>query len=79
MGKLLICDPVEASAIEEMLAAGIEVDVRDDITQEALAEIIADYEGMVVRSCTKVRQDLLDKATSLKVIIRGGVDRKSVG
>jgi D-3-phosphoglycerate dehydrogenase len=78
MGKVLICDPVDASAIEEMRAAGIEVDVRDDITQEALAEIIANYEGMVVRSRTKVRQELLEKATSLKVIIRGGVGLDSI-
>jgi D-3-phosphoglycerate dehydrogenase len=78
MGKLLICDPVEENAIAEMRAAGIDVDVRDDITQEALAEIIADYEGMVVRSRTKVRQDLLEKATSLKVIIRGGVGLDSI-
>ncbi len=78
MGKLLICDPVDTGAIEEMRAAGIEVDVRDDISQAGLAEIIGEYEGMVVRSRTKVRQDILDKAESLKVIIRGGVGLDSI-
>jgi D-3-phosphoglycerate dehydrogenase len=78
MGKLLICDPVDTGAIEEMRAAGIEVDVRDDISQASLAEIIGEYEGMVVRSRTKVRQDILDKAESLKVIIRGGVGLDSI-
>ncbi len=73
MSKLLICDPVDAAAIDEMRAAGIEVDVRDDITQEALAAIIGGYDGIVVRSRTKVGADLIDRATSLKVIIRGGV------
>ncbi len=73
MSKLLICDPVDASAIDEMRAAGIEVDVRDDITQEALADIIGGYDGIVVRSRTKVGAALIDRATSLKVIIRGGV------
>ena len=78
MGKLLICDPVDAGAIEEIRAAGIEVDVRDDITQAGLAEIIGEYEGMVVRSRTKVRQDILEKAGTLKVIIRGGVGLDSI-
>jgi len=56
-----------------MREAGIEVDVRDDITPEDLEAIIAGYDGMVVRSRTKVRQPLIDQATNLKVIIRGGV------
>ncbi|MCU0520597.1 MAG: D-2-hydroxyacid dehydrogenase [Anaerolineae bacterium] len=73
MSKLLICDPVDASAIDEMRAAGIEVDVRDDISQEALSSIIGGYDGIVVRSRTKVGAALIDRATSLKVIIRGGV------
>jgi D-3-phosphoglycerate dehydrogenase len=73
MGKLLICDPVAASAVEAIRAAGIEVDVRDDITPDDLAEVIGEYEGMVVRSRTKVRAPLIDKAVNMKVIIRGGV------
>ena len=73
MGKLLICDPVAASAIEAIRAAGVEVDVRDDITPEELAEVIGSYKGMVVRSRTKVRTPLIDKAVQMKVIIRGGV------
>ncbi len=78
MGKLLICDPVDASAIEEMRSAGIEVDVRDDISQEALGDIIGAYEGIVVRSRTPVRQALLEKASALRVIIRGGVGLDSI-
>ncbi len=71
--KLLICDPTDPKAIAAMREAGIEVDVRDDITPEDLEAVIADYDAMVVRSRTKVREPLIDKATSLKVIIRGGV------
>ena len=54
MGKLLICDPVDASAVETIRAAGVEVDVRDEISPEKLAEVIGEYAGMVVRSRTKV-------------------------
>jgi D-3-phosphoglycerate dehydrogenase len=73
MGKLLICDPVAASAVQAIRSAGVEVDVRDDITPDELAEVIGSYEGMVVRSRTKVRAPLIDKAAQMKVIIRGGV------
>jgi D-3-phosphoglycerate dehydrogenase len=56
-----------------MREAGIEVDVRDDITADALPEVLPDYHGMVVRSRTKVREPLIDVATNLKVVVRGGV------
>jgi len=56
-----------------MREAGIEVDVRDDVTPEDLETIIANYDAMVVRSRTKVREPLIDKATNLKLIVRGGV------
>jgi len=71
--KLLICDPTDPKAIAAMREGGIEVDVRDDITLEDLEAVIAGYEAMVVRSRTKVREPLIDKATNLKLIIRGGV------
>jgi D-3-phosphoglycerate dehydrogenase len=71
--KLLVCDPTDASAIEAMREGGVEVVVQDDITAEELEEVIAGYDAMVVRSRTKVREPLIDKATNLKVIIRGGV------
>lgn len=73
MAKLLICDSVAAPAVEAMRAAGVTVDVRDTITPEELMDVIAEYDGMVVRSRTKVRAPLIDRATNLKVILRGGV------
>jgi D-3-phosphoglycerate dehydrogenase len=71
--KLLICDPTAPSAVAAMRGAGIDVDVRDDITPEDLEAVIAGYDAMVVRSRTKVRAPLIDKATNLKLVIRGGV------
>lgn len=78
MAKLLICDPVDLGAIQEMREAGIDVDIRDAITAEELADVIGDYHGIVVRSRTKVPASLIDKATNLKVIIRGGVGLDSI-
>jgi D-3-phosphoglycerate dehydrogenase len=71
--KVLICDKTEKDAIERMRKAGIEVDVRDDISAEELPRVLPAYDGMVVRSRTKVRKPLIDVATNLKVIMRGGV------
>jgi D-3-phosphoglycerate dehydrogenase len=61
-----------------MREAGIEVVVRDDITLDELEEIIPEYDAMVVRSRTKVREPLIDKATNLKLIIRAGVGLDSI-
>src|SRR5512141_1808857 len=71
--KVLVCDKTEKEAIERMRAAGLQVDVRDDITPEELPNVLPAYEGMVVRSRTKVRQSLMDVCPNLKVIVRGGV------
>jgi D-3-phosphoglycerate dehydrogenase len=71
--KILVCDPTETSAIERMRQAGIQVDVRDDISAEDLPQVIPAYDGIVVRSRTKVRSPLIDAAINLKVIVRGGV------
>ncbi len=71
--KVLICDKTEQEAIEQMRAAGLQVDVRDDIAPEQLPAVLPAYEAMVVRSRTKVRQPLIDVCPNLKVIVRGGV------
>lgn len=71
--KILICDKTEAEAIERMRQAGIEVDVNDTITPEDLVKVAPQYDGFVVRSRTKVRKPVIDAATNLKVVMRGGV------
>jgi len=71
--KVLICDKTEQEYIEQMRAAGLIVDVRDDITPEELPKVLPAYDAMVVRSRTKVRQPLIDACPNLKVIVRGGV------
>jgi D-3-phosphoglycerate dehydrogenase len=71
--RILVCDKTEKEAIEQMRAAGLTVDVRDDITPEELPNVLPAYDGMVVRSRTKVRQPLIDLCPNLKVIVRGGV------
>ena len=71
--KLIVCDPLDPKAVAAMREGGVDVDVNDDVTPEGLEEIIPEYEAMVVRSRTKVRESLIDKATNLKAVIRAGV------
>ncbi len=71
--KILVCDKTEAEAIERMRAAGLTVDTNFEITPEELPNVLPAYDGMVVRSRTKVRQPLIDVCPNLKIIVRGGV------
>ncbi len=71
--KILVCDKTEVECIDRMRAAGLSVDIRDDVTAEQLFTVLPGYDGMVVRSRTKVRQSLLEVCPNLKVIVRGGV------
>ena len=71
--KVLICDPVAPTTIQALQEAGIEVDNRSDITAEELLRDAANYNGMVVRSRTKVPAEVIDAATNLKIVVRGGV------
>lgn len=71
--RVLICDPVAPETIQALQEAGIEVDNRPDITAGELLQDAANYHGMVVRSRTKIRQDLIDAASNLRIVVRGGV------
>jgi D-3-phosphoglycerate dehydrogenase len=76
--KVLICDPVAPATISALQDAGIEVHDRSDITAEQLLQEVAAYDGMVVRSRTRVPKEVIDAATNLKIIVRGGVGLDSI-
>lgn len=59
-------------------AQGIEVDVKTGLPPEELKEIIGQYDGLVIRSATKVTEDLLESATNLKVVGRAGIGLDNV-
>lgn len=71
--KVLVCDSISPKAVERMRKACIDVDVNDKITPDELLQVIGGYDAMVVRSRTKVRKQVIDAATNLKVVVRGGV------
>ena len=71
--KVLVSDQLGEIGIEMFQAEdGIDVDVKTDLAPEALSEIIADYDALVIRSATKVTADLIAAATNLKVVGRAG-------
>lgn len=75
MIRVLVTDGMEKSGIEELKAKGFEV-VEKFYPAEELGEALKDFDVLVVRSATKVRKPIIDKAVEggrLKLVIRGGV------
>jgi D-3-phosphoglycerate dehydrogenase len=70
--KVLVKEKIGDSGVA-LLAEHFDVDVGVDWTDEQLAERIGDYEGIVIRSATKLTADLIGRAGRLKVIGRAGV------
>lgn len=73
MPKVLISDKLSAAAVEIFRARGIETDVRTGLSPADLRAIIADYDGLAIRSATKVTRELLAAAPNLKVVGRAGI------
>ena len=71
--KILVCDPISEDAIKKLRSLGHNVDVKSGMSSDELKNTVPDYECMIVRSATKVRKEIIDAATNLKLIIRGGV------
>jgi D-3-phosphoglycerate dehydrogenase len=71
--KVLISDKLSPAAVEIFQKAGIEVDNKPGLTPDELKAIIGNYDGLAIRSATKVTPEVLEKATKLKVIGRAGI------
>jgi D-3-phosphoglycerate dehydrogenase len=71
--KVLVADELSKAAVEIMSQAGLKVDVNTGLPPAQLAEIIGQYQGLAVRSATKVTADILGRATALKIVGRAGV------
>ncbi len=70
--RVLVKEKIGDSGIE-LLKENFDVDLGIDWSDEELAEKIGEYEGIVIRSATKMTAGLIEKATSLKAIGRAGV------
>ncbi|MEZ5994941.1 MAG: phosphoglycerate dehydrogenase [Hyphomonadaceae bacterium] len=75
MPKVLISDELSPAAVEIFRQRGVEVDFQPKLGPDAakLKEIIGNYDGLAIRSATKVKADIIAAAKSLKVIGRAGI------
>ena len=73
MPKVLISDKMDPKAAQIFRERGVEVDEITGKTPDELKAIIGEYDGLAIRSSTKVTKDILDHATNLKVVGRAGI------
>jgi D-3-phosphoglycerate dehydrogenase len=73
MPKVLISDKMNPQAADIFRNRGIDVDVKTGLKPEELSAVIGQYDGLAIRSATKVTADILSAADGLKVIGRAGI------
>ena len=73
MPKVLISDKLSPAAVEIFKSRGVEVDLKTGLSEAQLIEIIGEYDGLAIRSATKVTQAVLAAAKKLKVVGRAGI------
>lgn len=77
--RVLVSDKLDKKGTDALAKAkadhGVDVvvDVKVGLKPEEQQAIIGDYQGLIVRSATKVNDALLAKATNLKIVIRAGI------
>lgn len=75
MMRVLVSDKLDKQGLAILQAAGplLTVDDKPGLKPEEQASIIGEYDGLIVRSATKVNQALLAQASKLKIVIRAGI------
>jgi D-3-phosphoglycerate dehydrogenase len=75
MPKVLISDALSSAAVQIFKDRGVEVDFQPNLgkDKDKLAELVGGFDGLAIRSATKVSAKILDKARNLKVIGRAGI------
>ncbi|MDI3482611.1 MAG: D-3-phosphoglycerate dehydrogenase / 2-oxoglutarate reductase [Candidatus Methanomethylophilaceae archaeon] len=71
--KLLVTDPLSEEGLKILEESGIPVDVKTGLSEDELCEIIGDYDGVIIRSGTKITARVIEAGKKLKVIGRAGV------
>ncbi|HET9553416.1 MAG TPA: phosphoglycerate dehydrogenase [Anaeromyxobacteraceae bacterium] len=73
MHRVLVSDDLSPEAVKVLRDAGLQVDVKVGLKPAELEAIIGEYDGLAVRSATKVTAALLEKASRLRIVGRAGV------
>lgn len=72
MPKILISDAMDSVAEKILTSNNFDVEVKTNFTNEELVKKISLYDGLIVRSATKVTKEIIEKAKQLKIIGRAG-------
>ena len=76
--RILICDPINDDGIGILREAGYNVILKTSITAPELIRIVGEYDAIVVRSRTKVTEEVLEAGKRLKAVARAGVGLDNV-
>lgn len=77
--KVLVSDPLSNKGLEILGGAeNLKVDVQPGLPPEELKKIIPEYDAIIIRSETKLKRDIIEAATRLKVIGRAGIGLDNV-
>ena len=71
--RVLISDKMDPRAAAIFRERGIEVDEKPGLSPDELKAIVGDYDGLAIRSATKVTKSILEAASNLKVVGRAGI------
>jgi D-3-phosphoglycerate dehydrogenase len=71
--RVLIADKLSPAAVAIFKERGVEADVKTGLSKEELLKIIDQYDGVAIRSATKITADVIKAAKKLKVIGRAGI------
>jgi D-3-phosphoglycerate dehydrogenase len=71
--RVLIADKLSPTAVQIFKDRGVETDTKIGLDRDALIKIIGDYDGVAVRSATKITEKVIAAAGRLKVIGRAGI------
>jgi D-3-phosphoglycerate dehydrogenase len=78
MAKVLISDKLSESAVDIFKKNKIEASYQPGINKEEILKIINEYDGLAIRSATKVTSDILEKGKNLKIVGRAGIGTDNV-
>lgn len=70
--RVLVADPIDQAGIDLLKESGLQVDVKLRMSEDELCQLIGDYQALIVRSATKVTEQVIEKAFRLRVIARAG-------
>ena len=78
MARVLVTEKIAQSGLDQLVAAGHEVDVREALDAQELPGVVEGAQALIIRSATQVTAEVLAAGTSLVVVGRAGIGLDNV-